>query len=179
MRDVDSVVFRPVAERRTRLWAWRVPGRETLGEAGTQSLATSQDHPPIPHLLWGCPAPPPGLFPQLGGSGGGDPPQPKPLRGHAPVPLLGFSGGQPPWLPGVGGWRGSGGQRSKSEGGVSLGAAQHSQPGLPPFAASPPSTSFSAEWVPPPQLPSLRAGRRHGVRTALSLGWGDGCCCEK
>lgn len=91
MRDVDSVVFRPVAERRTRLWAWRVPGRETLGEAGTQSLATSQDHPPIPHLLWGCPAPPPGLFPQLGRSGGGDPPAQTPpwARSSAFAWLLG------------------------------------------------------------------------------------------
>lgn len=178
MRDVDSVVFRPVAERRTRLWAWRVPGRETLGEAGTQSLATSQDHPPIPHLLWGCPAPLPGLFPQLGGSGRGDPPAQTPpwARSSAFAWLLGRAASLAPRR---GGLEGGGGQRSKSEGGASLGAAQHSQPGLPPFAASPPSTSFSAEWVPPPQLPSLRAGRRHGVRTALSLGWGDGCCCEK
>lgn len=179
MRDVDPVVFRPVAERRTRLWAWRVPGRETLGEAGTQSLATSQDHPPIPHLLWGCPAPPPSLFPQLGRSGGGDPPAQTPpwARSSAFAWLLGRAASLAPRRGGAGG--GGRGQRSKSEGGASLGAAQHSQPGLPPFAASPPSTSFSAEWVPPPQLPSLRAGRRHGVRTALSLGWGDGCCCEK
>lgn len=178
MRDVDPVVFRPVAERRTRLWAWRVPGRETLGEAGTQSLATSQDHPPIPHLLWGCPAPPPGPVPQLGGSGGGDPPAQTPpwARSSAFAWLLGRAASLAPRRGGLEGER-------RTEKQIRGWGLARSRPALtaraPTLCCLPASTSFSAEWVPPPQLPSLRAGRRHGVRTALSLGWGDGCCCEK
>lgn len=149
MRDVDSVVFRPGAERRTRLWAWRVPGRETLGEAGTQSLATSQDHPPIPHLLWGCPAPPPSLFPQLGGSGGGDPPAQTPpwARSSAFAWLLGRAASLAP-----------------RRGGLEVGAEdREANPRVGP-RSEPPSTHSpgSHPLLPPrPRLPFLQNGCPH------------------
>lgn len=149
MRDVDSAVFRPVAERRTRLWAWRVPGWETLGEAGTQSLATSQDHPPIPHLLWGCPAPPPGPVPQLGGSGGGDPPSPNPSVGTLQCLCLASREGS---LPGSQAW-GAGGGAEDREANPRVGPRSE-----PPSTHSPGSHPL----LPPrPRLPFLQNGCPH------------------
>lgn len=125
-------------------------------EKGRQSLATSRRPPtrPLPSVGLPCsPARPlsPAWHKWLGGI-----PQPKPLHGHALVPLLRFWGGQPSWPPGVGGRGRRREKQSRGRGRSGL-TAQAPLSSLP-LAASPASTSFSAEWVPPPRLPSLRAG---------------------
>lgn len=150
MRDVDSVVFRPVAEMRTRLWAWRVPGRETLGEAGTQSLATSQDRPPS------HPSPPVGLpcSPTRPGSPAwrkrrGGPPSPNPSVGTLQCFCLASREGS---LPGSQAW-GAGGGAEDREANPRVGPRSE-----PPSTHSPGSHPL----LPPrPRLPFLQNGCPH------------------
>lgn len=122
--------------------------------------------------------PRPARFPSLAEAVGGTPPAQTPpwARSSAFAWLLGRAASLAPRRGGLEGER-------RTEKQIRGWGLARSRPALtaraPTLCCLPASTSFSAEWVPPPQLPSLRAGRRHGVRTALSLGWGDGCCCEK